>query len=139
MDDCFLRRHSCLAAFCVQANNAVLFSPLPALARGATQPRRKLDRSKTKIDLRAPLLGYTHTAYAMFHETRIDQKGPTYESDAKAGHLIFLLERALIFNQLEQHSTLVKTEDISTAKKKSAQTQIVSRVLQGLTLEALYL
>lgn len=52
--------------------------------------------------------GYTHTAYAMFHETRIDQKGPTYEADAKAGHLIFLLERALIFNQLEQHSTLSK-------------------------------
>jgi len=42
----------------------------------------------------------THTAYALFTEANLEQSLAQYKFDVKPGHLVSLMEKALIFSQI---------------------------------------
>lgn len=52
-----------------------------------------------------------HTAYSLFNEANLDQSLTQYKYDVKAGQLISLIEKALIFSQVESHITMNDYEE----------------------------
>lgn len=45
-------------------------------------------------------VGLNHTAYALFNEANLSQSLQQFKYDIKAGHLISILERGLIYTQI---------------------------------------
>lgn len=51
--------------------------------------------------------GLNHTAYSFFNEAALAQPLQEYRFDIRPGHLLSLLEKALIYAQIESHVNLV--------------------------------
>jgi transducin (beta)-like 1 len=51
--------------------------------------------------------GLTHTAYSLFNEALLAQPLQEFRFDLRPGHLLALLEKALIYAQIESHVNLV--------------------------------
>lgn len=52
-----------------------------------------------------------HTAYALFTEANLEQSLTQFKFDIKSGQLISLMEKALIFSQIESHITINDYEE----------------------------
>lgn len=48
--------------------------------------------------------GFTHSAFTLFNEVKIDPA--KFQADVRPGHLIYLLEKALLFTQIHDHIQL---------------------------------
>ena len=53
----------------------------------------------------------SHTAFCLFNEARLEPSICQYKYDIKPGHLVGLLEKALVFNQIESHITINDYEE----------------------------
>ena len=51
--------------------------------------------------------GLNHTAYTFFNEASLAQPLHEFRFDVKAGHLLSLLEKSLIYSQIEAHVCMV--------------------------------
>jgi transducin (beta)-like 1 len=51
--------------------------------------------------------GLSHTAYTLFNEANLAQPLQEFRFDVKSGHLLSLLEKALIYAQIESHVSMV--------------------------------
>ena len=53
----------------------------------------------------------THTAFTFYNEAALADSITRYRYDLRAGHLLSLLEKALIFCQIESHTTMSEYEE----------------------------
>ena len=51
--------------------------------------------------------GLEHSAFTIFNEAKLSETAVEYKFDMKPGHLLGLLEKALILTQIEQHMNFV--------------------------------
>ena len=54
--------------------------------------------------------GLAHTAYSLFNEAALAQPLQEFRFDLRPGHLLSLLEKALVYAQIESHVNLVLLE-----------------------------
>ncbi|KRX03495.1 WD40-repeat-containing domain [Pseudocohnilembus persalinus] len=47
--------------------------------------------------------GLQHTAFSLFNEAHIEEKVREFDQNCRPGHLLHLVERGLMFNQIESH------------------------------------
>jgi transducin (beta)-like 1 len=51
--------------------------------------------------------GLAHTAFTLFNEASLAQPLQEFRFDVRSGHLLSLLEKALVYAQIEAHVSLV--------------------------------
>lgn len=51
--------------------------------------------------------GLSHSAYTLFNEAALTQPLQEYRFDIRAGHLMSVLEKGLVYNKLESHVNMV--------------------------------
>ncbi len=62
--------------------------------------------------------GFEHSAFNLFHESKLEKNLKDFEEESRPGMLIHYLERGLIFNQIEAHVYMVKCYYCLSQKKK---------------------
>jgi len=51
--------------------------------------------------------GLSHSAYTLFNEAALSQPLQEFRFDIRAGHLLSILEKGLVYNKLEAHVNVV--------------------------------
>ena len=51
--------------------------------------------------------GLVHSAYALLHEAALAEPLQQFRYDIRPGHLVSLLEKGLVYSQIETHTSLV--------------------------------
>jgi hypothetical protein len=60
-----------------------------------------------------------HTAFTLFNEALLAQPLQEFKFDVRAGHLLSLLEKGLVYAQIEAHTSLVTSNPLRASTRSA--------------------